>query len=120
MLFVLFVILLLVACTVAYAEECDHVYGNNPRDYSYTEYVSIGSSGHQKNTYQMMYCELCNEGPRRVRQSTVTEQHSLVSDDYHNGDQENHVYRTYCVHCDYQNVYLGDCDCPPTIWRKKQ
>lgn len=120
LMFALFVAILVVGCASAKAADHEHVYGQTNRDYSMIEYASINDTYHQKITYTMKYCQICKAYPIKHCDETIVQQHSLIHDDYHNGDQPNHVYRTYCVYCDYQDVDLLDCDCPPGTWRRKQ
>lgn len=115
-----FVVLLVVGCAVANADDHVHQYGHSSKDVTYIVYESISDSYHEKHTYTDKYCEICLAGPILHHDGVVVEQHSLIYDDYHNGDQEDHVYVEYCVYCDYRYTYLDSCDCPPIIWRRKQ
>lgn len=115
----LFVGLLLVGCTVAEADTCNHVYDFTSYDYSYIAgYTSLGASNHKKIIHYVEACMLCG-GAQMTEVEYVVEQHNLISDNYHNGDQTNHVYRTYCIDCDYYVYDLRDCDCPPGTWNRK-
>lgn len=115
-----FAMILVVGCKVANADDHVHIYGNSNKDVTYVEYESISDLYNEKHTYTDKYCEICLAGPIKHHDGVVVEQHSLIYDDYHNGDQPDHVYIEYCVYCDYRDTDLGDCGCPPTIWRKKQ
>lgn len=111
MTFALFVVLLLVGCAVANAEECEHEYNNADIIRTYQSWVEIDGDTHELRVYTVKACSIC--GGAEILTYDVIERGSHVmmeTYDYHNGDTDQHIFVNDCMYCDYRYLRFEKCN----------
>ena len=111
LMFALFVILLLIGCTVANAEECEHEYNNADITRTYQGWYDAGGGRHEYRVYTEKNCSLCGKATIKTYDVLESGSHVMMETyDYHNGDTDQHIFVNDCMYCDYRYLRFEKCN----------